>query len=147
MKINKKTGKVRLDSNEVRVDNFFIRRDDSDMKISDLSGVFHHSVNRRMPIGIWLENVWARAYNGEEVAVNTLKTYIGVMWSVFSVAPDDEYISAMLDAARSALERHPDWYGVKKDATPEEDAEAVKGVQEMKELEEEVKKGADRDAD
>ena len=139
MKVSKKTGKVRLDANEVRVGNFFIRRDENEMKLTDLNGVFHHSVNRRMPIGIWLENIWARAYNGEESALNSLKTYVATMWSFFSVAPDDDFIKDALKAAKDALGRHPDWYGVKTDATEEEDAQAANEFKEMKEFEEDIK--------
>lgn len=139
MKYSKKTGKVRLEANEVRVGNFFVRRDDQEIKITDLNGVFHHSVNRRMPIGIWLENIWSRAYLGEETALVTLKTYIGAMWSLFSVAPDDEFISDVLGVCRNALERHPQWYGVKEGATGADDAKALESVKEMKEAEEEIK--------
>ena len=139
MKISKKTGKVRLEQNEIRVGGFFIKRDDLQMKLTDLNGVFHHAVSRRMPIGIWLENIWARAYHGEEAAIKTLQTYIASMWSLFSVAPDDEFIGDVIQTAKNALERHPDWYGVKVDATEEEDAEAVKEVEEMKEFEQEMK--------
>lgn len=138
MKINKKTGKVRIESNEVRVGNFFVKREENHIKITDLNGVFFHSVHRRMPIGIWLENIWARACNAEEAAINTLKTYIAAMWSLFSVAPDDEYISDVINISKSALERHPDWYGIKNNATEAEDAEAVKSVEEMKEFEKDM---------
>ena len=140
MKVSKKTGRVRLEENEVRVGNFFVMREADHMKICDLNTVFLHRVSRSMPVGIWLENIWARANNGEEASLNTLKTYIATLWSAFSVAPDDEYISDLLNASRAALERHPDWYGVKADATDEEDVEAVKEVKEMKEFEEDVKK-------
>ena len=147
MKISKKTGKIRLEQNEVRVGNFFVRRDDLQMKITDLNGVFHHAVNRRMPIGIWLENIWSRAYHGEEGAVETLQTYIASMWSLFSVAPDNEFITDVIKTAKDALERHPDWYGIKTDATDEENDEAVKEVMEMKEFEEEMKNLAENAAE
>lgn len=145
MKVSKKTGKVRLDANEVRVGNFFVRRDENEMKLTDLNGVFHHSVHRRMPIGIWLENLWARAMNGEGSAIETLRVYISTMWSFFSVAPDDGFISDALAATRANFERHPDWYGAKVDATEAEDADAVKEVSEMKEFEGEMAKLSERE--
>ena len=146
MKYSKKTGKVRLEANEVRVGNFFVKREENEIKLTDLNGVFHHSVNRRMPIGIWLENIWSRAYMGEETALVTLKTYIGTMWSLFSVAPDDEFISGLLEICKSALERHPQWYGVNPDAGEEEDRKAAEEVKEMKEFEKELREAKD-DAD
>lgn len=139
MKVSKKTGKIKLEADEVRVGNFFVKREENHMKIQDLYGVFSFRASRIVPIGIWLENIWARAVNGDEASVNTLKTYIATMWSVYSVAPDDEYIKDAITMSQNALERHPDWYGVKKDATDKEDAEAAQEVKEMMDFEEEVR--------
>lgn len=144
MKYNSKTGKVKLEPDEIRVGNFFVKREESHMKVQDLNGVFSFRANRRMPIGIWLENLWDAART-DEGAVNTLKTYIATMWSVYSVVPDNDYVKDALEMAHAALDRHPDWYGIRKDATPEEDAEALKEVQEMKQFEEEVRNLPDGD--
>ena len=144
MKYNSKTGKVKLEPDEIRVGNFFVKRENSHIKIQDLNGVFSFRANRRMAVGIWLENMWDAART-DEGAVNTLKTYIATMWSVYSVVPDNDYVKDALEMAHAALDRHPDWYGIKKAATPEEDAEALKEVQEMKQFEEEVKNLPDGD--
>lgn len=144
MRYNSKTGKVKLEPDEIRVGNFFVKREASHIKIQDLNGVFSFRANRRMAVGIWLENMWDAART-DEGAVNTLKTYIATMWSVYSVVPDNDYVKDALEMAHAALDRHPDWYGIKKDATPEEDAEALKEVQEMKQFEEEVKNLPDGD--
>lgn len=145
MKVTK-NGKVKLEKDEIRVGNFFIRREEDHMKIMDLGSVFTHRVSRVIPVGIWLEAMWARAMNADESAVSTLRAYIGTMWSVFSVAPDDGYIKDALAMAQSALERHPEWYGVKKDATDEEDAEAAKSVEEMSEFEESMRGLVEKEA-
>ena len=138
MKVTKK-GIVKLDRNEVRVGNFFVKREDDHMKIVDLNEVFSFRANRRMAIGIWLENTWVRAMRGDEVGINTLKTYIATMWSVFSVAPDDDYIQDALTMAQDALGRHPEWYGIKADATDEEHEQAASDVKGMKEFEQAIK--------
>lgn len=139
MKVNKK-GLVRLEPNEIRVGNFFVSRESDHMKICDLNLVFLHRVNRRMPVGVWLENVWARANDGDESAVNTLKVYIGVLWSAFSVAPDDGFVEDVMAATKAALERHPDWYGEKSSETDAGHDAAAREVMEMKEFEEEVRR-------
>ena len=139
MKYNKKTGSVKLEPLEIRVGNFFVKLEDHHVKIQDLNSVFSFRANRRMAIGIWLENMWGRARMEDESAVNTLKTYIATMWSLFSVVPDDEYVSDALGMAESALNRHPEWYGIKKDATPEEDADAADEVRGMKQFEEDIR--------
>lgn len=128
-----------MERDEVRVGNFFVKREDDHMKITDLNGVFSFRAMRTIPVGIWLENIWARATNGDEGAVETLKTYIATMWSVFSVAPDDGYIKDALQMARDALNRHPEWYGIKPDATDAEHDEAASEVKEMREFEDEVR--------
>ena len=141
MKINKKTGKIRLEANEVRIgNNFFVKKEGEHIKLYDINGVFFHSAMRTMPIGIWLENQWARAMNGDDVqANNTLMVYISTMWSLFSVAPDDEYIADVLRIAKEALERHPDWYGYNPSDDDKENDEALQEVKEMKEFEQEIK--------
>lgn len=138
MRVTKK-GNVKLEQNEVRVGNFFVKCEDDHIKIQDLNGVFSFRANRRMAIGIWLENVWSRAMNGDEGGINTLKTYVATMWSVFSVAPDDEYIADALQMAGNAWDRHPEWYGGKREETDAENAEAETEVREMMEFEEEVR--------
>jgi len=148
MRVTKK-GNVKLEADEVRVGNFFVKREDEHIKIQDINAIFSHRVNRRMPIGVWLENMWERAHHGgdgdRDAATRTLHAYIATMWSFFSVAPDDEFVNDALSVSRAALERHPEWYGVKRDATPEEDAEAAKEVREMKEFEEEVRAVKERE--
>lgn len=145
MRQNKK-GQIKLEQNEIRIGNgFFVKRDSDQMKLTDLNGVFHHAVSRRMPIGIWIENQWVRAYHGDEAAINTLKVYISAMWSFFSVAPDDEYIQDVLTVSKSALERHPDWYGYKPSDDEKENADAATEVREMKEFEAEVKALAEKE--
>ena len=139
MKVSKKTGKVKLEQNEVRVGNFFVKCEDDHLKIQDLNGVFSFRASRRVAIGIWLENVWSRAMNGDGDALSTLKTYVATMWSVFSVAPDDDYIADALRMAGDALGRHPEWYGIKADAAREEDSEAADDVRGMKEFEDGLK--------
>ena len=144
MKVNKK-GVAKLEANEVRVGNFFVKRESDQMKICDLNGVFRHSVSRRMPIGIWLEHVWAGASNADEKCLDTLKVYISTMWSFFSVAPDDEFINEALRIAREALERHPDWYGFNPSDGDEQNRLAAEEVKEMAEFENEVKEMGDGD--
>lgn len=133
MKVTKKG--IKLEDGEIRIGNFFIKEEPKTehIKITDLNGVFSFRVWTRIPVGIWLKNML------DMKAEDTLKTYIATMWSVFSVAPDDEYIKDALTMADSALNRHPDWYGIRADATDEEDADALAEVKEMMEFEEEIK--------
>lgn len=146
MKVGK-DGNVKLEKGEVRIGNFFVKLENDHIKIQDLNSCFTFRVWTRLPIGIWLSNMYDGAKSGKKGAVETLKVYISTMWSVFSVAPDDEYIKDAIVMAKSALERHPDWYGVKNDATPEEEADALEEVREMAEFEDKMRKLKEKDGE
>lgn len=136
MKLTKQ-GKIRLEKGEIRIGNFFVRDegDNEHIRLSDLNSCFTLRVWKRMPVGIWLDNMLKSCDGGKD----SLKTYIAMMWSVMAVAPDNEFVTDMLKCAESALKRHPDWYGSKDDATQEEDKEAQEEVDGMMSLEEQVK--------
>ena len=53
MKIRKDKS-VKLDGNEIRINNFCFKLEPEYIKIADVSGVFSHRVNRRLPLGSWL---------------------------------------------------------------------------------------------
>lgn len=135
MKVTK-NGRVKLDSRDTRVGNFVVTDEPEHIKIQDINSTYHIRISKRMPVGIWLTALLERG----ESALPTLKTYIAVVWSMLSVAPDDDFVQDIIKATEAALKRHPDWYGIKADATDEEHAEAAREVREMKEFEEEVKK-------
>lgn len=108
-------GRVKLEENEVRVGDFFVKRERFHLKITDLNGVFSFRAYCKTAVGMWLDKMWERvAIRDDSSARSTLHTYIATMWSFHSVAPDDEYIKDALVATQGALDRHPEWYGVKK---------------------------------
>ena len=135
MKVTK-TGNIRLEKGEVRIGNFFFRDegDNERIKVSDLNSCFTLRIWKRMPLGIWLDNMLKRGKEGE----GSLKAWVGVMWSVMSCAPDDEFVSVLFDATKDNYSRHPEWYGGKKNATEEEDARALAEVEGVTQLEGEI---------
>jgi len=136
MKVTK-NGKVKLESGEVRFGNFFVKdeADNGHIRVVDLNSCFSVRISKRMPLGIWMDNILKMGEKGEE----TIKTWIGAMWSVLSMAPDQEYVEALIKAADANLNRHPDWYGGKAGgATEDDDAEALEEVKGMTEFEKEV---------
>lgn len=134
MKVSK-NGRVSLEKGEVRVGNFFIKKEPEYIKIQDINAVFTHRIRRKTAVGIWCLNMLDQGEGGER----SLIAYIGTLWSVFSPAPDDEYVKALLDAATACLNRHPDWYGIKPDVTDEEDAAIIQEERELSGAEEEIK--------
>lgn len=132
-----KDGKIKLEKGEVRIGNFFFRDEGENehIRVTDLNSCFTIRVLKRMPLGIWLDNM----IDLSKVDVNggnTLKTWAAVMWSLLSVVPDDEFVRVLIKSTEEALNRHPDWYGYDKDA---DDDEALQDVKEMKEFEEEIR--------
>ena len=116
MKI-RKNGTIQLGPRDRRIGNFVVTDGDDYIRLQDIGSVYNLRVSKRMPLGIWLAGVLSRG----EVGDDTLKTYISVMWSLLSVAPDDGFVRDLLDASARALQRHPDWYGRKKGTTQKED--------------------------
>ena len=133
MKVTK-SGKAKLEKGEIRVGNFFIKEEESHIKVQDLNSVFSHRVDKRMPIGIWLSNMLSLGDGG----MTSIKTYIAAMWSLFSVVPDNEFIDDVLKTAHSCLDRHKDWYNVR-ERTEKDDEKAIEEVRGMTEFEEAVK--------
>ena len=132
-----KEGKIKLEKGEMRIGNFFIRDEGENehIRVTDLNSCFTIRVLKRMPLGIWLDNMMDMA-RVDENAVNTIKTWSAVMWSLLAVVPDDEFVRVLIKSTEEALNRHPDWYGYDKDA---DDDEAIRDVKEMKEFEEEIR--------
>lgn len=145
MKYNPKTKSIKLEQGEIRIGNFFIKRElrTGHIKIQDLNSVFSFRVFVRMPIGVWLDNILTTYEKNEtpesrESAEKTLRTYIAVLWSLFSVVPDDELVNVLVDQTHAAINRHPDWYGYNKTDDEAANAEAAQEVKEMAEFEKSV---------
>lgn len=112
-----KDGKIKLEKNGYRVGNFVLSIEKQHIKVQDLNQCFTLRFLKRIPIGIWLDSLIKRGEDG----VDSLKTYIAVIWSVLTVVPDSEYVQALVDDAQDGLKRHPEWYGKKEDKDEKED--------------------------
>lgn len=134
MKVTKK-GILKLDANDTRVGNFVFTNEEEHIKVQDINTVYWLRISKRMPLGIWLNNIIRTG----EAGYDTLKTWVATVWSVLSVAPDDGFIHDLLKASDSALNRHPDWYGIDRSQSEEDDRNAAEEVKGMMEFEEEVK--------
>lgn len=136
MKVTK-DGKVKLEKGEVRIGNFFVRDDGENehIKVVDLNSCFTIRVGKRMPLGIWLDNMLKLGDKGLE----TVRTWCSAMWAVLSVAPDQEYVESIVGAADANLKRHPDWYGYDMTDDDVANAAAADEVRELEEFEEEVR--------
>lgn len=129
-----KDGKIKLEKGEVRIGNFFFRDEGENehIRVTDLNSCFTIRVLKRMPLGIWLDNM----IDLSKVDVNggnTLKTWAAVMWSLLSVVPDDEFVKEIIRSTEDALNRHPEWYGYDKNG---DDEEAIQDMKEMSGLDE-----------
>lgn len=136
MKVSK-DGKVKLEKGEVRIGNFFIKDEGENEHIRavDLNSCFTVRVDKNMPLGIWLDNVLKMGDAGHE----TIKAWCSTMWAVLSVAPDQEYIVGLVEAADASLKRHPDWYGYNLTDDDAENDKAAQEVKEIKDFEEEIR--------
>lgn len=137
MRVNKETGKVKLEKGEIRVGNFFIKVETDHIKIQDLNSMFSHRINRRLAIGIWLGNMIELG----EPGIKSIENYIATLWTVSTVVMDADAVNGFLDVAKEAINRHPEWYGGKiREESEEKDAEALKAVEEMEEFKGDLEK-------
>lgn len=141
-----KDGKFKLDHNEKRVGNNMVIRDDgTHMKVMDIGQVFTHRANKRTPVGMFMEDCFAKLGTDESTGKG-LANWLAVIFTVFSVVPDIEFLEKVMDASQECMKRHPEAYGYPaEEFTDEEDAKIIQEERELAEFEEEVKRAKDGD--
>lgn len=138
----KRDNTIKLDANEKRVGNFVVRDEDTHMKVMDIGQVFTHRADKRTPVGMFLESCYKNLATDESTGKG-LANWMAVMFTAFSVVPDVDFLTAVMDASKACMERHPEAYGMpKQDVTDEEDARIIQEEREIAEFEEEVKEKA-----
>ena len=125
MKISK-DGKIKLEKGEIRVGNFFAKRESGHIRLTDIHGVFSVRFSTRIPAGAWLD---ALMKLGKERG-DSLKAYVATLWSALSVVPDQAFLDSLFRAVKDCLERHRDWYG----AAEGDDAEDAKALAQVEEF-------------
>lgn len=134
----KRDNKLKLGAFEKRVGNFVIKYESTHMKVMDIGQVFTHRADKLTPVGMFLESCYKKLGTDENTGKG-LANWMAVMFTVFSVVPDVDFLTAVMDASKACMERHPEAYGMpKQDVTDEEDARIIKEEREIAEFEEEV---------
>lgn len=131
-------GKVRLDRCERRIGNFVIRDEETHVKVMDINQVFTHRASKRTPVGAFLKACFD-SLDTEESTGKGLGNWLAVIFTAFSVVPDVEWLTAVMEASEACMRRHPEAYGLQPgDGTDGENEEAAREVREMAEFEDEV---------
>ena len=135
-----KDGKVKLEKNEVRVGNFFIKMEKGHVKVQDISSLASFRISRSVAAGMWL------CAMVEKKAEDTLHIYAASLFSALLTVPDDEFVGRLSEAVGDAMKRHPEWYGVKREElSDEEQAKVVEEEKEKAEFVEQVRSLAQED--
>lgn len=117
MKVSR--GKVRLQAGETRVGSFVLKDKDGMIQVRDISGSVFFSVSKSLPKGILLESMIKDGADG-------IKGIIAVTWNFLSVVPDMEFLKGVNRLCAECAGRHPEMYGVMKDADQDKElAEAM----------------------
>ena len=117
MKISR--GKVRLQAGETRVGSFVLKDKDGMIQVRDISGGVFFSVSKSLPKGMLLESMIKDGADG-------IKGIIAVTWNFLSVVPDMAFLGGVNTLCKECAERHPEMYGVMKDADQDKElAEAM----------------------
>ena len=134
-----KNGKVKLEAGEIRLGNFFIKEEKEHLKVTDLNAVFSFRINKGIPVGLFLAQAVDAIRKGEKDHERGIGSWIAVLWSVLCTVPDKEFLETAYLATEDCMKRHPEAYGMKGDASEEEQEKAEGEVREMMDFEEEVK--------
>ena len=134
MKVKK--GKMKLQRGDVQVGNFVFHAEKEHYKLQDINGVFSLRLYGSMPAAMMMRSALLDPKENE----NFLHGYAAVMYNVLSCVPDEEYLRAVNEAAIACVNRHKDFYGIKDDIAPEEDAVIVNEAKELEEAVEEARK-------
>ena len=131
-----KNGKVKLEKGEIRVDNFFFKREAEHIKVQDINTTVSFRISRRVAVGMWLDAMIDQGKEGEP----SLGLYAAMTFAMLLTVPDDEYVNDVFGANDRAVKRHPDFYGVRTgEVSDEDDAQIVEEEREKAEFVEEMK--------
>lgn len=134
MKVKK--GKMKLQRGDVQVGNFVFHAEKEHYKVQDINGVFSLRLYGQMPAAMMMRT----ALLDPKENGGFLHGYAAVMYNVLSCVPDEDYLKAINEAAVACVNRHKEFYGIKDDIAPEEDAAIVKEEKELEEAVEEARK-------
>lgn len=134
-----KDNKLRLDKNERRIGNFVIRDEENHVKVMDIGQIFTHRASKNTPVGAFLKHSFD-ALDSDETTGTGLKNWLAVIFTLFSVIPDVEFLENAYKEAEACMMRHPEAYGVPEEPeNDEEDAAIIQEERELKQFEDEVK--------
>lgn len=137
-----KNGRIKLDPGEKRIGNFIVKEEKEHMKVMDIGQVFTHRAGRRTPVGMFLKAAFDDLSDGKTHA--GVGNWLAVMFAAFATVPDAEFLTDVYAASEACMRRHPEAYGMPKDAgTERENAEAEREMREMMEFERDVRDLAD----
>lgn len=129
-------GRLKLEKRDRQVGNFVITDEENHYKVQDINGQINHRFGKRTMIGRALAIMMAEGHE------KFLSVWLSVTMLSFSVVPDSEFLSDVLNASNACIERHrKDFYVA--DAETGGDNEKI--LMEQKKLHEDFE-DAERDA-
>lgn len=131
-----KNGKVKLEKGEVRVGNFFFKTEKEHIKVQDMSSMVSFRISRSASVGMWVSAMIERGKESEY----SLHIYAATMFALLLSVPDNEFVEDVNSVISSATNRHPEYYGIKKeDLSDEEQERIVEEEREKAEFEDQIK--------
>lgn len=128
-------GKLKLEERDRRVGNFVVTSETNHYKIQDINTVQSHRFAKTSLIGQAM-TVMMRGENEKFLA-----SWINIMMLVYSVVPDVEFLTEIMDAANRCIERHREgFYGP--EVSDEEDKKILEEQKKLHEDYENAKKDA-----
>ena len=129
-----KYGKLKLSKDERQIGNFVYKNEPEYIKICDINSQMTHRVAKHLNIGRMLEMAL------KEKQDNYLANYAAMTWLYSNIVTDEQFFLDIDKACVACVNRHKEFYGIKKDITPEQDKEILEESKEVYEAIEELKK-------
>ena len=128
-----KDGKLKLSKDERQIGNFVWKNEAEHIKITDINSNLSHRVSKQLNVGRMLEIALKEKHD------NYLGNYAAMVWLFSNIVTDEQFFVDLDNACVACVNRHKDFYGIKEDITPAEDAEILEEARETYEAIEELK--------
>ena len=126
-------GKLRLHRGERRIGNFVYKNEAEHIKITDINSNLSHRISKTLNVGRMLEIAFKERHE------QYLGNYAAMVWLFSNIVTDEQFFLDIDKACMACVGRHKEFYGIKEDITPAEDAEILEEARETYEAIEELR--------
>lgn len=130
-KNKKKVVSPRVSADDVRVDNFFLHKEDFHFKLGDVSGAFTVRIPSVLLNGTFFDVIYEGCKLGQEDKQQFFGAYCSVLFNYLSCVPDADFLNSVNEAVIDCMNRHKDLYNIREDLSKDRDDEILKEEEDL----------------